>query len=456
MDNIETKPKSKLYEFQKRGINFLKTQGRALLADEMGLGKTIQAIEASKGLNRVLIIAPKTLHRNWELELFASGLKVPIERIRGDRDRKLRIITGFERGYLIINYELCRVIIGQDNPYLNSAIKRKFDGAIVDEAHNIKNRKSQQSVGVRKLCSKIPYVYLLTGTPIVNRMDDLWALLNLVDRKAFSSFWNFCRKYAKVNVTYWGWVVDPRPRNPARLRRDLEPYVLKRSKEEVMPELPIKINKSIRLEMTPEQAKLYQKCKKEISVELTNNKRITILGILPRIVRLKQVASCPSILSPGVKSNKEEYLLDLIEEVAEDDKILIFSSYNRTLDYLSKFLRGNGVQHFVMNGETPMKERYKLIKDFSGQKIKVFLMNTSLGVGLNLTAASVVVFVDKPWSPAIIEQAISRAHRKGQTKPVTIISLITDGTIEEWIEKLIDKKGNILEEIIGKLREEVL
>lgn len=445
----------RLYEFQKRGINFLRTQGRALLADEMGLGKTIQAIEASRGLNRVLIIAPKTLHRNWELEISKWNPGIPVERIKGGKNQKLKAIAEFERGYLIINYELCRAITGRNNPYLDSAIKRKFDGAIVDEAHNIKNRKSQQSVGIRKLCSKIPHVYLLTGTPIVNRTDDLWALLNLIDRKAFSSFWGFCRKYAKVNITYWGWVVDPKPRNPARLRRDLTPYVLRRSKEEVMSELPTTTNKTIRLEMTPEQSKLYQKCKKEISVELANNKRITILGILPRIVRLKQVASCPSILSPGMKSNKEECLLDIIEEVAEDDKILIFSSYNKTLDYLSKFLGENDVQHFVMNGETPMKERYKLIKNFGGQKIKVFLMNTSLGVGLNLTAASVVVFMDKPWSPAIIEQAISRVHRKGQTKPVTVINLIMEGTIEEWIENLIYKKENILEEIIGELRKEV-
>lgn len=445
----------KLYEFQKRGIDFLKTRGRALLADEMGLGKTIQAIEASKGLNRILIIAPKTLHRNWELEISEWNPGVPVERIKGDRNRKLKTIVEFERGYLIINYELCRLLTERENPYLAAAISRKFDGVIVDEAHNIKNRKSQQSIGIRKLCSKIPCAYLLTGTPIVNRTDDLWALLNLVDRKTFSSFWNFCRKYAKVNVTYWGWTVDPKPRNPARLRKDLEPYVLKRSKEEVMPELPIKINKTIRLEMTSEQNKLYQKCKKEISVELADNKRITILGVLPRIVRLKQVASCPSILSPGVKSNKEECLLNIIEGVAEDDKILIFSSYNRTLDYLSGILKENDVRHFVMNGETPMKERYALIKNFSEQKIKVFLMNTSLGVGLNLAAASIVVFIDKPWSPAIIEQAISRAHRKGQTKPVTVISLITENTIEEWIEDLIGKKGNILEEIIGKLREGV-
>ena len=444
----------KLYEFQKRGINFLRTQGRALLADEMGLGKTIQAIEASKGLDRVLIIAPKTLHRNWELELSEWNPGVPVERIKGSKNRKLKTIDEFTKGYLIINYEVCRVT-KQINPYFMPLINRKFDGVIIDEAHNIKNRKSQQSIGIRRIASKIPRAYLLTGTPIVNRVDDLWALLNLVDRKAFSSFWNFCRKYAKVDITYWGWKVDPKPRNPARLRKDLEPYVLKRSKEEVMPELPAKINRTIRLEMTSGQAQLYQKCKKEIMVELADNKQITILGVLPRIVRLKQVASCPSILSPGVKSNKEDCLLNVIEEVADDDKLLIFSSYNKTLDYLSEFLEENNVRHFVMNGETPMRKRYMLIKNFSEQRIKVFLMNTSLGVGLNLAAASVVVFIDKPWSPAIIEQAISRAHRKGQTKPVTVISLITENTIEEWIEKLVSKKGTILEEVIGKLREGV-
>jgi len=375
------------------------------------------------------------------------------DRIKGGKEKKLKTISEFEKGYLIVNYELCRLTAGQENHYLNTAIKRKFNGAIIDEAHNIKNRKSQQSLGIRRLCSKIPSVYLLTGTPIVNRVDDLWPLLNLVNRKAFSSFWGFCRKYARVNITYWGWTVDPRPTNPAQLRRDLGPYVLKRSKKEVMPELPARISRSILLEMTPEQAKLYKKVKKDIIIELANDKQISILGVLPRIVRLKQVASCPSILSPGIKSHKEEYLLDLIEDVAEDDKILIFSSYNKTLEYLSGFFEEHSIKHFVMTGETPIKERYRLIKEFDDQKVRAFLMNTSFGVGLNLTAASIVVFVDKPWSPAIIEQAISRAHRRGQTKPVTIISLVTEGTIEEWIEDLVKNKGSILEEIVGKLRE---
>ncbi|GAI16847.1 unnamed protein product, partial [marine sediment metagenome] len=108
--------KSELYRFQERGIDFLRTRGRALLADEMGLGKTIQAIEASKGLNRVLIIAPKTIHRNWELELSEWNPGVPVMRIKGDRDRKLKIISEFEKGYLIINYEICR-LTEQDNPY---------------------------------------------------------------------------------------------------------------------------------------------------------------------------------------------------------------------------------------------------------------------------------------------------------------------------------------------------
>lgn len=444
----------KLYKFQERGIAFLGRQKRAILSDEMGLGKTIQAILASKGLDRVLVIAPRTLHRNWEIELSVWDPETPVTRIEGSRNQRLKIIAEFDSGYLIINYEICR-LTEQGNSYFKLIVNKKFDGVIIDEAHNIKNRKSQQSIGVRRLCSKIPRAYLLTGTPIVNRVDDLWALLNLVDRRVFSSFWNFCRKYAKVDITYWGWIVDPRPRNPAQLRRDLEPYVLKRSKEEVMPELPAKINETIRLEMTSEQAQLYQKCRKEIMVELANDKQITILGILPRIVRLKQVASCPSILLPGIKSNKEDCLLNIIEGVAEDDKILVFSSYNKTLDYYSGILKDNAIRHFVMNGETSMRNRYALIKDFSNQEIKVFLMNTSLGVGLNLTAASIVVFIDKPWSPAIIEQAISRAHRKGQIKPVTIISLVTEDTIEEWIEDLIHRKGNILEEVVGKLREGV-
>lgn len=442
------------YKFQREGIEFLKTKRRAILADEMGLGKTIQAIEASEDFFKILVIAPKTIHKNWEREIGKWSINKTVVRLEGNQKQKMAQINSFDQGYLVVNYELCRAN-KEGNIYLEGLIKRGFDLVIVDEAHNIKNRKSQQSIGIRKICSKVLCAYLLTGTPIVNRVDDLWPLLNLVNRKLFSSFWRFCNEHSKVTITQWGWKIDPSPKNPKKLVEMLRPFLLKRSRADVMSEIPDRIEETIWVEMTPEQRELYEECKKEIVVFLTKETKINILGTLPRITRLRQVASCPSILRPGVQSNKDERLLEIVNDLDGNNKALIFSSFNETLKSVASLFGGCGIQYLLMTGQVKYKDRYSMIDTFmNSNDHKVMLMNTSLGIGLNLTAATTVVFIDKPWSPALVEQAIARTQRKGQTKKVLVISLTTDDTIEEWVEGLLYKKENILVEIVGRLKGE--
>lgn len=425
--------KGKLRTYQEEGFKWFKSLSElefgGILADEMGLGKTIQTIAflSSEKNKKTLIVAPTSLIYNWDNEFkkFAPDLKVGI----------------FHSGDVLIDeLKECEIILttyGLVRNHIEGFKKLEFDYCIIDEAQNIKNFLGKSTTAVKEIKSKVRFA--LTGTPIENNLLELWSIFDFI-----MPGYLFSRKYFEEKFI--------EKEDMETLRLLVKPFMLRRTKLEVVKELPDKIEKNMLISMTSEQKNIYKKYVSDVKKKIKENKGSKI-EVFSYLTRLRQVCLDPSILFEEYTggSGKLNAALELIEKQSkEGGKILLFSQFTSVLKKIEPILKERYIEYLYLDGATNSKERVNLVDEFNrNDNIKVFLISLKAGgTGLNLTAANFVIHFDPWWNPAVEAQATDRAHRIGQKNVVEVIKLIAKGTIEEHILQLQESKKQLVNEII--------
>lgn len=427
-----------LYEFQKKGVEFLSNLPSSLLADVPGLGKTIQTIGALEGSSRVLIICPASLKYSWQEEIKKwDPLHVSIV-IDGDKEERAqqwsRSKNSFKPCYYIANYDLLL-----HDFYI---IPKDWDAIVCDEATRISNPKTKTYKYLQLLNAKKRIA--LTGTPVSNTPEDLYGIVNWLRPGYLGTFWQFqglyCVKEPKFHRIIGYKNLDDLAAKVSRL-------MLRRTKEEVLTDFPPKTIENIIFDLSPEEQKLYDNVRKVIISELKD------LSIDPRtlnlapvnLLRLKQVTNHPDLIntSSGLQSSKLEALRELLRPVvASGEKAIIFTQFAQMAKILITELAMYAPR--VIMGEVSAEDRQKAVTEFKEDPAaKVMICTEAGGMGLNMQAASYVVHYDSPWSVAKLLQREDRAHRIGQKKPVTVYNLIARNTIDEYVAKVLHKKNKV-------------
>ena len=425
----------KLYPFQKEGVKFLlETGGKAILGDEMGLGKTVEAIAYFQATNmkKVLIVCPASIKLTWRNEIvkFAPERKdVEVVYSNGGGKRK------FGSEITIINYD----IVGK---FINELKEAKFDLIILDEFHYIKNYKALRTKAVHKL-SNIPHKLLLSGTPLLNRPIELYSPLNYLIPKQWGSIWNFGKQYCGAKQTRWGWDFSGAS-NLEELKKRLMPIMIRRLKKDVLEDLPDKIHQDIEIELSKELRKEYERAYEDLIQWLLEQKMKEEAERASRAEQLVQVSYLKQLLI-GEKVEAAKELIDTIIE--SDKKVIVFSQFLMPIYDLKKYYGNKAVS---LLGETKIEDRQKAVEAFqTNSEIKVFVGSLkAAGLGLTLTAADTVVFLDLAWTPNDHAQAEDRAHRIGQKNVLNVYRIIAKGTIDGKIGALLDKKREIINAVV--------
>ena len=439
----------KLLPYQRDGMLHLAFGELALLADEMGLGKTVQAIAACellarrKGIDRVLVVCPASLKAEWE-EQIARFVDRPAKSVFGARPQRLAAYRD-PVFFTIVNYEQILVDAEDINAILTP------DVVILDEAQRIKNWQTKTARRVKSLRS--PYAFVLTGTPIENRIDELYSIVQYLDPELIGPLFRFNREFYRLDER--GRAVDYQ--NLAELRRRVGTVMLRRRKSDVETELPGRTVKTYFVPMADEQIKRYEDYRVPAARLIHQAQRRPLTPA--EFDRLQMLLACmrmicdtPAILDPTCRVSPkldelEGILNDLFEE--PDRKIIVFSEWERMLELVRELAGEMGIETAWHTGSVPQQRRRAEIMRFKNDpSCRMFLSTDSGSVGLNLQVASAVVNIDLPWNPARLEQRIARAWRKNQTRSVTVVNLVCEGSIEHGILHLLGQKQALAEGVL--------
>ena len=451
-----------LRDYQKDGVKWLNTIYKCdlggILADEMGLGKSLQTITfikqilKEKPLAKIIIVVPTALVYNWEKEFakFAPQLKYVAvsdtvakrQEIFANKDKYNIFITSYglirndKDEYEDMNFELC----------------------VVDEAQNIKNYQATMTREIKKIKAKCKIA--LTGTPVENNVTELWSIFDFIMPGYLNSVVKFREKYNIKDVDEKGLEVLN------NLSNQIKPFILRRKKSDVVKSLPKKIENKIYIDLPDKQKMLYMKVLKDTKKEMDEMIRDggfekSRMKILQLLMKLRQICIDPSVMYENYTGDRvkiDELLRVVKESIDNNHKILIFSSFKRVLDNVKELFAKNNITYYMIDGSVKSKDRMDMVDKFNNDDTNCFLITLkSGGTGLNLTGADTVIHLDIWWNPQVENQATDRAHRIGQTKTVSVIKLVTKGTIEERIIELQDKKKILSENLIeGKSDSESL
>ena len=436
---------SMLRPYQTRGFMWMQALDRlhmgGVLADDMGLGKTLQVISLLLWAKRrggeqrpSIVVAPTSLVYNWmaEIKRFAPEMRVAAG--EGAQNARAQVIAGLSSGEIdvyLTSYPLIRRDIGA-----LSNISFRF--AILDEAQYIKNAMSVGAGAVKQL--KAQTRFALTGTPMENHPGELWSIFDFVLPGYLLSFAQFMHRFGMGDES-------------DVLRRRIRPFLLRRLKGDVLKDLPEKNEIQMLADMTDEQRRVYQaslaRLRPQMDSMLAGQNRIEMLAA---ITELRQICGHPSLVLPdyGASSGKLDMLMDVLPGALEaGHRALLFSQFTRMLKIVQRRLEAEGVECLYLDGETPPKRRIEMVDQFNSGKAQVFLISLKAGgSGLNLVGADTVIHFDPWWNPAAEDQATDRAHRIGQKRTVTVIRLITRGSIEEQVVKLGARKREMFDQMI--------
>ncbi len=428
----------------------------ACLADDMGLGKTIQTIawflslkEQNPDIGPALIICPMSVAGNWEREIkrFAPSLSVwihhGITRCRGDE-----FVTHIGRYDLILT---TYTLASRDIDHL---LPVRWSAVILDEAQNIKNPNTLQSQAIRELTADRRIA--LTGTPVENRLLELWSIMDFLNPGYLGSQHAFQSRYGHLSGT------EQDTHGTHELRLLIRPFLLRRMKTDkaVIADLPEKMESKVFCTLTHEQATLYQAVVEDMAQSLETVTGLARRGVIFRsITRLKQICNHPGLFihDRGVlpeRSGKVSRLLEMLEEVSEEgDSALIFTQYATFAEYLARILEERFlIPVFLLTGKTSRRERERLVREFQSSKEPSFFVISlkAGGTGLNLTAATHVFHVDRWWNPAVEDQATDRTYRIGQKQNVQVHLMIAAGTLEEQIDRINTEKRILGREVLAQ------
>ncbi|MFA7233202.1 MAG: DEAD/DEAH box helicase [Terrimicrobiaceae bacterium] len=443
---------SPLFPYQREGMLHLAFKERALLADEMGLGKTIQAIAACALLHhlgkarRVLVVTPASLKAEWE-EQIKKFTDLPLRLVFGGRAIRSRIYSEKDAPFFTIaNYEQ----IVQDSLGINARLRP--DIVILDEAQRIKNWSTKTAQAVKRLESR--YAFVLTGTPIENRIDELRSIVDFLDPSILGPLFRFNREYYQLDER-------GRPagyKNLDRLRERVRPVLLRRRKAEVETELPDRTDRNHFVALTPAMRDEYAGIQKQVAelVAISLRRPLTpkeqdLLMILLNMMRM--ICDSPGIMkgNPSRDCPKLDELARVLDECLADPdvKVIVFSEWIGMLDRVREWADKARIGCAWHTGTVPQKRRRAEILAFrQDPDCRLFLSTDSGGVGLNLQNASVVINCDLPWNPAKLEQRIARAWRKNQLRTVTVVNLIAEGTIEHGMLSSLSQKMELAQGVL--------
>jgi len=412
------------FGYQMDGIAFLYPRHEAVLADEMGLGKTMQAVTAlrllfSQGqIGRALLVCPKPLVSNWQREFTMWAPELPVTIVEGSQSRRQWLWQHATQGVLLANYEL----LVRDRR-LVSSIGRALDVMILDESQRIKNRMGATNHAICAVPRKRSWA--LTGTPIENSAEDLVGIFEFVSP-------GHLRPQMKS----------------ASIRAAVDDHVLRRTKDQVLTDLPPKLYRDAHVVLTPEQLASYRLAEDEGVVRLSEMQReLTIQHVFELVLRLKQICNFDPLT--GASAKFDRLRADLEECVASGRKAIVFSQWVRTLERLRDGLVDFGPLEY--HGKIPSRKRDGILEEFRRNPNRhVLLMSYGAGsVGLNLQFAGYVFLFDRWWNPAVEDQAINRVHRVGTTGPVTITRFLASGTIEQRIDQVLEEKRELFHSIFA-------
>ena len=434
--------KTELLPYQLDGIAFAAGAGRAILADDMGLGKTIQGIGVAEllkrevGIGKVLIVCPASVKAQWlgEVKRFSD---CSCDIVLGGAAQRAKQYAG-DTFFTICNYEqVMRDILSVETV--------PWDLIILDEGQRIKNWETKTSRVIKGLRS--PFALVLSGTPLENRLDDLFSVVEFIDEHRLGPAFHFFHRHREVDER--GKVLGYK--NLSDLRRRLGPMMLRRTRASVLQQLPPRMTEIVRIEPTAEQADLHVEHMRVIS-SIVRKRHLTEMDLLRLQKALLMCRMCANSTflvtkeAPGY-SSKLEKLREMFQSFSdeEDRKIVLFSEWTTMLDLVEPHLENGGKKKYVrLDGTVPQKKRQMLVNEFRKNPDCRFFLTTNAGAtGLNLQAANTVVNVDLPWNPAVLEQRIGRAHRMGQKRPVQVFVLITEGTIEETLLNKLAAKSEL-------------
>ena len=429
-----------LYRYQKIGMKHLVFSGRALLADEMGLGKTVQAIAAAQLLQqlgkiqKVMVVCPTSLKAEWEEQLMHfTGREAKL--VYGLRPQRLEIYAE-NHDFLVTNYEQIRIDVDEINRLYMP------DLVILDEAQRIKNWPTLTSKTIKRLES--PYAFVLTGTPMENRIEELYSLVEFIDPYVLGSLDQFQREFMKMDE-------DGRlePANLKELHRRISSLMLRRRKSDVEDNLPRRTDKNFYVPMTDEQRTRYEEFAFDAAKILQQSSRRPLRPeererLMVLLGCMRMTCDTPYILDPAVRDcPKLDELENIIDELLDDpdSKIIIFSEWVRMLDLVMELMSEKSIGFAEHTGRIPQQKRREEIKRFKQDPAcRIFLSSESGGAGLNLQVADTVINLDLPWNPAKLEQRIARAWRKHQKRSVRVINIISEDSIEsQMVDKLAYK-----------------
>ena len=490
--------KKPLRPFQKIGHDYLVYAQSGIVADDMGLGKTVQVLSTYKTLKeqgkarRMLVLCPSTVKGAWikDIAKFTDLTYINIDGDYGERKEQYLVNSDI----IIMSYDSYLMDFGISERRKKAEEKGSrepiplplgIDVCAFDECQRLVRLKNKttQSLLILKEKLHLNYIYPMTGTPIVNRVEDLWSLMVFIDPEVLGEFWQFRSRYCEIEYEEIK-MLDPKKRkmgifekvvrkiphvvgykNLDELKTKIDPYYIRREKKEVLKDLPDKTYETFELELTPDQRDMYNELKDQFFNEF-KDVDVNMANALVWFIRAKQICDTAEILHPGMKDSakmneSKDILTDLIEN--DNHKVVIFSQYKEMTDILVRdFSKYNPL---YLHGDVKTADRQFLIDAFQEDpKYKLFISTLRAGgVGITLTAADIVILYDKWFSPAANNQAIDRVHRIGQENPVTVIDFICRDTIEERIETILERKKTMFagifgedEALLGKLSSEEL
>lgn len=459
--NLSKQDEKILRDYQKDGIKWLtslyKCDLGGILADEMGLGKSIQTIMFIKQVlkekknAKIIIVVPTSLIYNWQKEFDKFGSELKYVVVAENKEKRLKVLSEFDKyNIFITSYGLIR---NDKDEYENI----NFEVAIVDEAQNIKNHQALMTREIKKIKAKCRIA--LTGTPLENNVMELWSIFDFIMPGYLNSIQKFKEKYNIKDVT------DEELNILKTLNYQIKPFILRRKKSDVVLSLPEKIENNIYIDLPETQKKLYLKVLHDTQREMDEiaasgdfmKSRVKILQLL---TRLRQICIDPNVIYDNYfgESAKIEELLKIVKETKENGhKMLIFSSFKKVLDNVKSLFDKNNISYYMIDGSVKSKDRMSMVDKFNEDETDCFLITLKAGgTGLNLVGADTVIHLDIWWNPQVENQATDRAHRIGQQNKVSVIKLITNGTIEEKIIELQNKKKVLSENLIDGTGEEML
>ena len=439
-----------LRKYQRDGYRWLRTLDGygmgGILADDMGLGKTVQVLSYLLSIKELgeealpsLIVCPASLVLNWaeECQKFTPELRCIV--VDGGAAHRAALAEQWEGADLVVtSYDLLR----RDEALYAD---RKFYACILDEAQAIKNHTTQKYKAVCRVNSRVRFA--LTGTPVENRLGELWSIFSFLMPGYLPPYKSFCTRFEKPIVQ------ENDPTAVRRLNQLTGPFILRRMKAEVLKELPPKTENIYRIELEEEQRKLYLAAVLDAREKLKAAKPEDKMAVFAVLMRLREICCDPHLIADNWEggSAKLDACTELVTSAVEGGhRILLFSQFTSMLDLLAKRLDEAGISHFTLQGSTPKPVRAELVRRFNGGEVSVFLISLRAGgTGLNLTAADIVIHYDPWWNVAAQNQATDRAYRIGQQNPVQVYKLIAQDTIEEKIVALQQAKQSLAETVTG-------